>query len=84
MAKREKMNEVELRQYLESLPCPFYTNKTTDETLSEILHDLYIEMDEWYEWEKDGSVYSEDVDEHELETLEKLCIAAGIPYWEDI
>lgn len=82
--KREKLTANELREYLESLPCPFCTDGFNDETLNKISNDLELEMNEWYEWEKEGSVSSTDVEEHELETLENLCIKAGIPYYEDL
>jgi hypothetical protein len=41
-------------------------------------------MKEWYEWEKDGSVTSDKVEDMWWSFLEKEVVAAGIPYYEDI
>ena len=78
------MNAQELREYLESLPSPFCTEGFTDEQLDDIAMDLEVEMRDIREWEREGSCTHDAAEEWELETLEKLCIAAGMKYYEDL
>lgn len=72
------------RLLLESCICPFMTEDTTDETMQGIADRVEEEMKEWYEWEKDGSVTSDKVEDMWWSFLEKEVVAAGIPYYEDI
>ena len=74
----------ELREYLESLPCPFCTVGFSDEQLDDIAMDLNVEMRDVLEWERNGDCNHDTVEEYELETLERLCIAAGMKYYEDL
>lgn len=78
------MNATELRDYLESLPCPFCTEGFTDKQLNGIAMVLDLEMQDVREWERNGDCTHDAVEEYELETLERLCIAAGMKYYEDL
>ena len=46
--------------------------------------DLNVEMRDVLEWERNGDCNHDAVEEYELETLERLCIAAGMKYYEDL
>ena len=78
------MNENELREILESLPCPFYTNDTSDEILSEIISELDIEMKDYDRQVKDGSITKDQYDFHWWSILEQLANYHKIPYYEDL
>lgn len=79
-----KMTAAELRELLESLPCPFCTDNVTDETLDEISNEVEIEMEDWYDWNKDGVINSDKLDEVWWETLERIVCQHNIPYYEDL
>lgn len=84
MAKRKQMTAKELRDYLESMPCPFCTDRVTDGELETISASLEIEMKDILQWEKDGSISHDKAAEYETEILERLCSDFDIPYYEDL
>ena len=84
MAKRKQMTAKELRDYLESMPCPFCTDRVTDGELETISASLEIEMKDILQWEKDGSISHDKAAEYETEILERLCCEHDIPYYEDL
>jgi len=71
------------RSVLESCPCPFDTDCATDTIMQTIASNVENEMKEWYDWEKDGTVTADKVQEKWWEILEREVVAAGIPYYED-
>ena len=76
--------ETELcRGDLESLPCPFDTKDVSDETMQEIANELESEMTEWREWNKQGDVSDDRLDEVWWEKLEHIVVEHKIPYYED-
>lgn len=78
------MNKEELKDLLESLPCPFCTKNIDDSVFDNILMDFEVTMKPWYDWEKEGSVVHDQVSMKEWEVLENLAYDAGIPYYEDL
>ena len=84
MEERKQMTAEELREYLESMPCPFCTEGITDEELETISASLEIEMRDILQWEKDGSISHDKAAEYETEILENLCSLHDIPYYEDL
>lgn len=84
MAKRKQMTAKELRDYLESLPCPFCTEGVSDGELETISANLELEMLDILQWEKDGSISHDRASEYETEILERLCCEHDIPYYEDL
>lgn len=84
MAKRKQMTAKDLRDYLESMPCPFCTDRVTDGELETISASLEIEMKDILQWEKDGSISHDKAAEYETEILERLCSDFDIPYYEDL
>lgn len=84
MAKRKKMTANELREYLESMPCPFCTEGVTDGELETISAELEFEMRDISQWEKDGTINHDKASEYETEFLENLCHEHNIPYYEDL
>lgn len=68
---------------LESLPCPFNTEFVSDETMQEIVDELENEMTEWREWNRNGDVSDDRLDEVWWENLEKIVVEHKIPYYED-
>ena len=84
MEERKPMTAQELRDYLESMPCPFCTDGITDEELETISAELEVEMEEVVQWEKDGSISHDKASERETEILEHLCYVHDIPYYEDL
>ena len=84
MAKRKQMTAKDLRDYLESMPCPFCTDGVTDGELEAISASLEIEMKDILQWEKDGSISHDKAAEYETEILERLCNLHDIPYYEDL
>ena len=71
------------RQLLEELPCPFNTEGVSDETMQRIALSVEIDMKEWYEWQSDGSVTDDKVNEVWWQHLEAACVREKIPYYED-
>ncbi len=53
MAKRKQMTAKDLRDYLESMPCPFCTDGVTDGELEAISASLEIEMKDILQWENE-------------------------------
>lgn len=84
MAKRIKMTANELREYLESMPCPFCTDGVTNDELETISALLEVEMRDISQWEEDGTISHDKAAEYETEFLEKLCHEHNIPYYEDL
>ena len=84
MEERKQMTAEELREYLESMPCPFCTEGITDGELETISASLEIEMRDILQLEKDGSISHDKAAEYETEILEKLCKYFDIPYYEDL
>lgn len=84
MAKRKQMTAKELREYLESMPCPFCTEGVTDGELETISASLEIEMKPILDWQKDGTISNDKAAEYETEILERLCSLHDIPYYEDL
>lgn len=84
MAKRKQMTAKELRDYLESLPCPYCTDRVTDGELETISASLEIEMKPILDWQKDGTISNDKAAEYETEILERLCSLHDIPYYEDL
>lgn len=53
MAKRKQMTAKDLRDYLESMPCPFCTDGVTDGEIEAISASLEIEMKDILQWENE-------------------------------
>lgn len=68
---------------LENLPCPFDTKGVSDETMQEIVNELENEMTEWREWNKQGDISDDRLNEVWWEKLEKIVVEHKIPYYED-
>lgn len=84
MEERKPMTAKELRDYLESMPCPFCTDKVTDGELERISESLETEMKPILDWEKDGTISHDKAADYETEILERLCSYYDIPYYEDL
>ena len=74
----------ELRELLESMPCPFCTKSVSEKDLKDILICLDEEMKEWGNWYEDGVISKDKYNLHWWETLEKLANQFEIPYYEDL
>ena len=78
------MNKRELRETLESMPCPFCTDNIDNDTLDQILFDLNIVMKDWLGWYKQGDITKDKYNEQWWKHLEMLACKYRIPYYEDL
>jgi hypothetical protein len=68
---------------LESLPCPFNTENVSDEVMQEIVDEVEGEMTQWREWNANGDISDDRLNEHWWEVLEDVVVAHNVPYYED-
>ena len=69
------------RDLLESLPEPFNTENVSDKTMQDIANKLEEEMKDFYQWEEDGSITPNKVQEKWWEYLESMAIRHNVPYY---
>ena len=77
------MTTKELRETLETLPCPFCTKDIEDDVLEDIIFDTDVEMKDYFLQVRDGSISKDKYNEIWWRTLEQLANKYKIPYYED-
>lgn len=83
-SKEFKSGKTEITRYtLETLPEPFNTSGVNDKTMQEIANEVEQQMQDYYQWEENGSISHDKVNEKWWEILENIVIEKNVPYYFD-